>query len=59
VQLIGATIFWISGFTALPPIYNALSMPVMNGVYWVPQVVGGTGFIVSGLLFMVEVQEKW
>jgi hypothetical protein len=59
LQLIGATIFWISGVTALPPIYNALSVPVMNGVYWAPQVVGGTGFIVSGLLFMTEVQEKW
>jgi len=31
----------------------------MNGVFWVPQVVGGTGFIVSGLMFMVEVQDKW
>lgn len=59
VQLLGASIFWISGFTALPPIYDALSVPVMNGVYWVPQVVGGTGFIVSGLMFMVEVQDKW
>ncbi|KAK4033636.1 hypothetical protein C8A01DRAFT_19446 [Parachaetomium inaequale] len=59
VQLLGASIFWISGFTALPPIYNALSAPVMDGVYWVPQVVGGTGFIVSGLMFMVEVQDKW
>jgi hypothetical protein len=31
----------------------------MNGVYWVPQVVGGTGFIVAGVMFMVEVQDKW
>ncbi|KAK4104266.1 hypothetical protein N658DRAFT_493769 [Parathielavia hyrcaniae] len=59
IQLLGATIFWISGFTALPPIYNALSLPLVTGVYWVPQVVGGTGFIVSGVLFMVEVQDKW
>ncbi|KAK4121104.1 hypothetical protein N657DRAFT_665806 [Parathielavia appendiculata] len=59
VQLLGATIFWISGLTALPPIYNALSVPLVNGVYWVPQVVGGTGFVVSKLLFMVEVQDKW
>jgi hypothetical protein len=31
----------------------------MNGAYWVPQVIGGTGFIVSSTMFMLEVQEKW
>ncbi|KAI0134621.1 hypothetical protein BJ170DRAFT_610536 [Xylariales sp. AK1849] len=58
-QLIGATVFWIAGFTGLPPIYDGLSIPVANGVYWLPQVVGGTGFIVSGWLFMLETQRKW
>ena len=58
-QMIGATIFWIAGFTGLPPILDALSVPAANGIYWLPQVVGGTGFIVSGLLFMIEVQDKW
>jgi hypothetical protein len=58
-QMIGATVFWVCGFTGLPPIYNALSVPVANGVFWLPQVVGGTGFIVSSTLFMVEVQDKW
>ena len=59
-QMFGATIFWISGFTALPGIYNNLSpVSVLNGVYWVPQVVGGTGFVVSGTLFMIETQKHW
>ncbi|KAK6526479.1 hypothetical protein TWF694_005065 [Orbilia ellipsospora] len=58
-QLIGATIFWIAGFTGLPPIYNSLSVPLANGVYWLPQVVGGTGFIVSSWLFMLETQHSW
>lgn len=58
-QTVGATIFWISGFTALAPINSALSVPVANGVYWLPQVVGGTGFVVSSLLYMYEVQDKW
>ncbi|KAK0638879.1 hypothetical protein B0T16DRAFT_422036 [Cercophora newfieldiana] len=58
-QLIGATIFWISGFTALPPINTSLPTPALNGIYWLPQVVGGTGFIISSLLFMLEVQDKW
>ena len=59
--MVGATVFWISGFTGLPPIFDALQ-PVtgaVNGVFWLPQVIGGTGFIVSSGLFMMEVQERW
>lgn len=37
-QFIGATVFWISGFTALPSINSHLSTPASNGVYWLPQV---------------------
>ena len=37
-QMIGATVFWISGFTGLPPIFNALSVPASNGIFWLPQV---------------------
>ena len=59
VQLVAATVFWIAGITALPPIFNSLSRTAMNWVFWVPQVVGGTGFILSALLFMIEVQDKW
>jgi hypothetical protein len=60
LQMFGATVFWISGFTALPGIYNNLSpQSVLNGVYWVPQVVGGAGFVISGTLFMIETQKHW
>jgi hypothetical protein len=58
-QLFGATIFGISGFTALPGIQNHLSQPVRNGVYWIPQIVGGSGFIVSSTLYMLETQKNW
>ncbi|ROV96767.1 hypothetical protein VMCG_07932 [Cytospora schulzeri] len=58
-QMIGATIFWIAGFTGLPQILGVLTVPATNGVYWLPQVVGGTGFIVSSLLFMLETQPNW
>lgn len=59
-QFLGASVFWISGFTALPGIQNKLSAgPVINGVYWAPQVIGGSGFIVSGILFMLETQTIW
>lgn len=59
-QMVGATVFWISGFTALPAIYDRLTTPAaLNGAYWAPQVIGGTGFIISGTLFMLETQKKW
>ncbi|TVY29643.1 hypothetical protein LHYA1_G000979 [Lachnellula hyalina] len=59
-QMIGATVFWISGFTALPPIFDRLtSTAAQNGAYWAPQVIGGSGFIISGTLFMLETQQKW
>lgn len=59
-QFVGATIFGIAGFTALPGVNNHLSpQGVMNGVYWIPQVVGGSGFIVSSTLYMLETQKKW
>lgn len=58
-QMFGATVFWISGFTALPEIQRALSTTGLNGAYWFPQVLGGCGFIVSSLLFCLETQSRW
>jgi hypothetical protein len=58
-QMIGASIFWIAGLTGLYPILSSLSTPAENGAFWSTQVIGGSGFIVSGALFMLEVQEKW
>lgn len=37
-QMIGATIFWIAGFTGLPQILGVLTVPATNGIYWLPQV---------------------
>ena len=58
-QMFGATIFWISGFTALPGIYNYLSPAALEGAFWAPQIIGGFGFVASGTLFMLETQKKW
>lgn len=58
-QFFGATVFWISGFTALPNLIDPTNTGLEYGVYWTPQVVGGMGFVVSGLLFMLETQRKW
>ncbi|PTB42370.1 uncharacterized protein TrAFT101_008537 [Trichoderma asperellum] len=59
-QLFGATVFGVSGFTALPGINNHLTPQWrLNAAYWIPQVVGGSGFIVSSSLYMLETQQKW
>lgn len=58
-QMTGASVFWIAGFTALPGINNVSSPQLLDGIYWTPQVVGSTFFVISGLLFMVETQKKW
>ena len=58
-QTIGATVFWISGFTALPNVIDQTNKGLTYGAYWAPQVVGGIGFVISGLLFMLETQKKW
>ncbi|KAH8697725.1 hypothetical protein BGW36DRAFT_295523 [Talaromyces proteolyticus] len=59
IQMIGATVFWISGFTGLPGILNYMSQGLTDGIFWVPQIAGGTCFILSGLLFTVETQPRW
>lgn len=58
-QLLAASIFWVAGLTALPGIYNHMSRTVTVVLYWTPQVVGGSGFIISGALFMLETQTHW
>jgi hypothetical protein len=58
-QLMGATIFWIAGIVGMPGILDGLSVPAENGIYWLPQVVGGSGFIISSAFMMLEVQSKW
>ncbi|KAJ6780423.1 hypothetical protein PWT90_02310 [Aphanocladium album] len=59
-QLFGATVFGVAGFTALPGIMNHLTPQWrLNAAFWIPQVVGGSGFVVSGLLYMLETQDRW
>lgn len=60
-QMWAATIFWISGFTGLPEIQNAImeNTPLLNGVYWTPQVIGASGFVISAILYMLDSQKKW
>lgn len=58
-QLIGATIFLVTGITALPGIYDNLAQWQINACYWIPQIVASVFFIASSLLFTLETQERW
>ncbi|KIV95172.1 hypothetical protein PV10_02853 [Exophiala mesophila] len=59
-QLFAATVFGISGITALPGINDHLTPQWrLNAAYWIPQVIGGSGFIVSSSLYLLETQRKW
>lgn len=64
VQMFAATIFWVSTLTGLPGVIPGLadgegSLAIVDVFFWLPQVIGGTGFVISSLLLMVEVQPKW
>ncbi|KAI9767605.1 MAG: hypothetical protein M1839_004462 [Geoglossum umbratile] len=59
IQFLSATIFWIAGFTSLPNVLSQAKPGLVDGVFWAPQVIGGTGFIISGILFTLETQRKW
>lgn len=46
IQLVAATIFWVSTLTGIPGVINN-GVGLVDGIYWVPQMVGGSGFIIS------------
>ena len=60
ILLASITIFCIAAICSLPPLYARLDTKAkLVGAYWAPQLVGGVGFVVAGVLFTVETQETW
>ena len=47
IQAFAATIFWISTYTGIPGVIDMNNLALTNGIFWVPQIIGGTGFIIS------------
>jgi hypothetical protein len=47
IQLFGATVFWISTVTGIPGVIDMDNVALVDGIFWVPQVIGGWGFIIS------------
>ena len=46
IQLFAASVFWIVTIAGIPRIIDMNNIGLINGVFWVPQVTGGTGFII-------------
>jgi len=64
MQLCAASVFWIATLTGLPGVIPGLytdsaSVAIEDVFYWTPQVIGGSGFIISSTILMLEVQTKW
>jgi hypothetical protein len=59
ILFISATVFFVSGLTSLPGIFNRMTPAETIAFFWVPQVIGGVGFVISGWMFMVETQRHW
>ena len=47
IQFFAATIFWISTVVGIPRVIDMDNIALTNGIYWVPQVIGGSGFIIA------------
>jgi hypothetical protein len=63
-------VFWISTVTGIPNVINQNNTALVDGIYWTPQVIGGSGFIIAryvnfrlpvnqSVLFMLETQPAW
>ncbi|KAG8680771.1 hypothetical protein FRC08_016067 [Ceratobasidium sp. 394] len=63
IQLVAASIFWISTLTGLPGVIPGLPddppTAITDIFYWTPQVLGALGFIISSTLLMLETQRAW
>jgi len=63
IQLVAASVFWISTLTGLPGVIPGLPddppIAISDIFFWTPQVIGGLGFVISSSLLMLETQRAW
>ena len=48
-----------SRFTGISSINKTLSVAALDVIYWTPQVVGASGFVIAALLGLYESQRRW
>ncbi|KGO76712.1 hypothetical protein PITC_090660 [Penicillium italicum] len=59
VLFVSATIFWIGAIVGIPGILSHMSKGLIDGLYWGTTTLGGVGFTLSSLMYMLEAQAKW
>lgn len=60
IQVTASVVFFWSGVTSLPGIQDQLkSKDLLFELYWTPKLVGCSGFVISGILSTLEIQEAW
>jgi hypothetical protein len=47
IQMFAASVFWISTVTGIPGVIDMNNTGLTDGIFWVPQVIGGSGFIIA------------
>jgi len=54
IQYFAATVFWISTVTGIPGVIDMNDLGLTDGIFWVPQVIGGSGFVISRYLARIS-----
>jgi hypothetical protein len=49
--MFAASVFWISTITGIPGVIDMNNTGLTDGIFWVPQVIGGSGFIIARYRF--------
>ncbi|CAE7009851.1 hypothetical protein P3342_003103 [Pyrenophora teres f. teres] len=59
ILFIGTAIFWVTNLLTLPGIYQRLPQGVMYGLYYPSFLLGAISFLLSSILYILEVQRQW
>ena len=59
LQMFAATVFYISTITGIPGVIDMNNVGLADGIFWTPQAIGGTGFVLASLAFIFETQPTW
>ncbi|KAI2487813.1 hypothetical protein Ptr902_01946 [Pyrenophora tritici-repentis] len=59
ILFIGTAIFWVTNLLTLPGVYQRLPRGVMYGLYYPSFLLGAISFLLSSILYILEVQRRW
>ena len=54
IQMFAATIFWVSTITGIPGVIDMEYVGLTDGIYWVPQIIGGSGFTIARCVNLIS-----